>query len=72
LEAKGALCGTVIFPDRPELYRLERRGHRRYELRLSSEKEVAETLAEEARGSAVDARKGSADTEEKRADCVGP
>lgn len=43
----GSDAGTLIFPDRPEIYRLEEVGHRRFVLRLTDEEELAATLRQE-------------------------
>jgi hypothetical protein len=48
LQLSGASAGTLIFPGRPEIYRLDRRGGC-FLLRLSSEEEAAVTLIEQAR-----------------------
>jgi len=49
LQARGAAAGTLIMPDRPELYRLDRTGWRTFALRLTDVEELAETVRQDAR-----------------------
>jgi len=48
LQARGAEAGTLILPDRPELYRLDRTGPRAFTLRLTDGNELAETVRQDA------------------------
>jgi len=48
LQVTGADAGTLIFPTRPEVYRLKRRGGH-FELRLSTEEEAMANLVQQAR-----------------------
>lgn len=49
---RDSSAGTLIFPHRPEIYRLDRVGHRRFILRLTDVEELCAMLREEEIGGA--------------------